>query len=143
MVEVVLGKLIKVDMALPDFLFAAFHQLDFRVAFPGCFLCFNSSPEILTYLAFSFSKGRVGRFTNLRSSRALAARQEHYMTSKGKGLVPRMPRLYETEDTPAAEKLIWAHFFLGDSHWFAAEFDGKDTFFGYAVLNGDMMNAEW
>lgn len=65
------------------------------------------------------------------------------MTTKSKGLVPRMPRLYETEDTPADEKLIWAHFFLGDSHWYAAEFDGKDTFFGYAVLNGDMMNSEW
>ena len=65
------------------------------------------------------------------------------MTTKSKCLVLRMPRLYETEDTPADEKLIWAHFFLGDSHWYAAEFDGKDTFFGYAVLNGDMMNSEW
>ncbi|SOB59853.1 conserved protein of unknown function [Pseudodesulfovibrio profundus] len=65
------------------------------------------------------------------------------MTIKSKGLVPRMPRLYDTEDTPADEKLIWAHFFIGDSHWYAAEFDGKDTFFGYAVLNGDMMNSEW
>eukprot|EP00831_Metopus_contortus_P048469 TRINITY_DN39554_c0_g1_i1.p3 TRINITY_DN39554_c0_g1~~TRINITY_DN39554_c0_g1_i1.p3 ORF type:complete len:102 (+),score=8.42 TRINITY_DN39554_c0_g1_i1:101-406(+) len=57
--------------------------------------------------------------------------------------VARMPRLYETEDTLSDEKLIWMHFFLCDSHWYAAEFDGKDTFFGYADLNGDMMNAEW
>ncbi|XXJ18883.1 DUF2958 domain-containing protein [Desulfovibrio caledoniensis] len=65
------------------------------------------------------------------------------MTSKAKGLIPRMPRLYETEDTPAEEKLIWIHFFMGESHWYAAEFDGKDTFFGFSVLNGDMQNAEW
>ncbi|WP_319581981.1 DUF2958 domain-containing protein [uncultured Pseudodesulfovibrio sp.] len=65
------------------------------------------------------------------------------MTSKAKGLIPRMPRLYETEDTPAEEKLIWIHFFMGESHWYAVEFDGKDTFSGYVILNGDKQNAEW
>jgi hypothetical protein len=55
----------------------------------------------------------------------------------------RIPRLYETENIPAEEKLIYHHFFIADSHWYAAEFDGEDIFFGYAILNGDMQNAEW
>jgi hypothetical protein len=35
------------------------------------------------------------------------------------------------------------HFFLGACDWYAAEFDGDDTFFGFAILNGDYFNAEW
>jgi len=55
----------------------------------------------------------------------------------------RIPRLYETEDVPPGEKLIFLHFFLGGSDWYIAEFDGEDTFFGYAILNGDTEMAEW
>jgi len=59
------------------------------------------------------------------------------------GIQSKIPRLYETENTPADEKLIFHHFFIGNSHWYAAEFDGEDIFYGYAILNGDMQNAEW
>lgn len=57
----------------------------------------------------------------------------------------KMPRLYETEGVPFDDKEIWLHFFvLGtDSHWMAAETDGKGLYFGYAVLGGDWQNAEW
>jgi len=55
----------------------------------------------------------------------------------------RLPRLYQTEDVPLAEKLIQMHFFLGGCDWWIAEFDGEDLFFGYAVLNGDWELAEW
>lgn len=55
----------------------------------------------------------------------------------------RMPRLLETDGVPFENKLIWLHFFIGDSHWYVAEFDGEDTFFGYVILNGDEQNAEW
>ena len=58
-------------------------------------------------------------------------------------LLKRVPRLRATEHIPAKEKLIHLHFFFGDCHWFVAEFDGDDLFFGYAVLNGDMLNSEW
>jgi len=57
--------------------------------------------------------------------------------------IGKIPRLHETEDTPAEEKLIYHHFFLVHSHWYVAEYDGKDTFFGYVILNGDHQNAEW
>lgn len=55
----------------------------------------------------------------------------------------RIPRLYETEGIPPKEKLVYLHFFIGWSDWFAVEFDGEDTFFGFVILNGDIHNAEW
>ena len=54
----------------------------------------------------------------------------------------RIPKLYETEDIPLREKQIVVHFFLGSADWYVAEFDGRDTFFGFVHL-GDDQNAEW
>jgi hypothetical protein len=53
-----------------------------------------------------------------------------------------IPRLYETEHIPLAEKIIYLHFFIGGCDWYIAEYDGEDLFFGYANLNDDQ-NAEW
>jgi len=33
--------------------------------------------------------------------------------------------------------------FMVSCDWYIAEYDGIDTFFGYAVLHGDFQNAEW
>ena len=55
----------------------------------------------------------------------------------------QIPRLYETEHQPIKEKLIYLHFFIGGCDWYIAEYDGKDTFFGYVILNHDYQNAEW
>ena len=54
-----------------------------------------------------------------------------------------IPRLYATEEIPLGEKMIHLHFFLGGCDWFIAEYDGEDLFWGYAILNGDLQNAEW
>ena len=54
----------------------------------------------------------------------------------------RLPRLYETDHIDCQNKIIYMHFFIGGSDWYAAEFDGKDRFFGFVNLN-DPMNAEW
>lgn len=54
-----------------------------------------------------------------------------------------IPRLYETESTPLPDKLIYLHFFIGGCNWYIAEYNGNDIFFGYAILNGDIQNAEW
>lgn len=54
----------------------------------------------------------------------------------------KIPKLYETENVPLADKLIWLHFFIGGSDWYIAEYDGEDLFWGYAILN-DHVNAEW
>ena len=45
----------------------------------------------------------------------------------------QLPELYATEMTPLADKVAVAKFFTPDSSWtwYAIEFDGQDTFFGY------------
>lgn len=55
------------------------------------------------------------------------------------------PSLYETEDIDTHQKVITAHFFFSaGSNWYVSEFDPKTgEIFGYCVLNGDMVNAEW
>jgi hypothetical protein len=55
----------------------------------------------------------------------------------------RTPRLYETEHIPLHEKLIYLHFFIGSCDWYIAEFDGEDLFWGFAILNDNLQNAEW
>jgi hypothetical protein len=46
-----------------------------------------------------------------------------------------LPALYDTEHTPASEKLVYLHFFLPHSywHWYVVEFDGQDTCFGLVI----------
>jgi hypothetical protein len=60
-----------------------------------------------------------------------------------KSRLARIPKLYETEDTPLKEKRICLHFFVGGCDWYIAEYDGEDLFWGFAILNGDYDNAEW
>ena len=55
----------------------------------------------------------------------------------------KIPRLYETEHIPLKEKLIYLHFFLAGSDWFAAEYNGRDLFWGFVILNQDFINSEW
>jgi hypothetical protein len=55
----------------------------------------------------------------------------------------RIPKLYETEHVPLQEKLIHLHFFIGSCDWYIAEYDGEDIFWGFAILNDDLQNAEW
>jgi hypothetical protein len=54
----------------------------------------------------------------------------------------KLPRLYETENKPLKEKLIYLHFFIGGCDWFISEYDGEDLFFGYVIL-GDSIFGEW
>lgn len=55
----------------------------------------------------------------------------------------KIPKLYETEETPLQDKLIHLHFFIGRCDWFVAEHDGQDLFWGFAILNQDYEMAEW
>jgi hypothetical protein len=55
----------------------------------------------------------------------------------------QIPRLYATEKVPMPEKLIYLHFFIHNCDWYIAEYDGKDMFWGFAILGGDLVNAEW
>jgi hypothetical protein len=55
----------------------------------------------------------------------------------------KIPKLYQTENIPLRDKLIYLHFFIGGCDWYVAEFDVKDLFFGFAILNNDIQNSEW
>ena len=55
----------------------------------------------------------------------------------------KIPKLYQTESVSLQNKLIYLHFFIGGSDWYVSEFDGQDTFWGFAILSGDYLNAEW
>ena len=46
------------------------------------------------------------------------------------------------QNTPLEDIVIHGHFFIGSFDWYVAEFDGKDTFWGFVNL-GDPLNAEW
>jgi len=56
----------------------------------------------------------------------------------------RIPKLYETENVSAGDKLIYEHFFIFTSDWYVAEYSPNDQImFGFAILNEDYQNAEW
>jgi hypothetical protein len=57
----------------------------------------------------------------------------------------KMPRLGETYGVSFEDREIWLHFFRldSDSHWMAAEANGRRLYFGCVVLGGDFENAEW
>jgi hypothetical protein len=67
--------------------------------------------------------------------------------------ISTMPATYETENIKENDKIIHLHYFRGGSDWYIIEKDkgAKDDpvpgiqyqAFGYTVLNGDDINAEW
>jgi len=56
----------------------------------------------------------------------------------------KIPAFYLTEEVPLKEKMIHMHFFIGGCDWYAAEYSPEEElFFGFAILNSDLQNAEW
>lgn len=60
-----------------------------------------------------------------------------------KSQLAKIPKLYKTEKVKAEDVMIYLHFFVGGCDWYIAEYDGVDLFFGFAILNNDLQNAEW
>ncbi len=54
----------------------------------------------------------------------------------------KVPPLGSQSNVALEDIVIYLHFFIGSCDWYIAEFDGEDTFFGYANL-GDPEMAEW
>ena len=54
-----------------------------------------------------------------------------------------IPKLYANDQLPLKDHIVHLHFFIGGCDWYITEFDGAETFFGYAILHGDYQNAEW
>jgi hypothetical protein len=62
------------------------------------------------------------------------------------GLIEKMPHTYQTEEEKADEHIVYLHYFRGGSDWYVIEKDKEPVqyqAFGYAILNGDTINAEW
>ena len=56
----------------------------------------------------------------------------------------KLPAFYSSENTPIEEKIIYMHFFIGGCDWYACEYSPEEQcFFGFAILNNDLQNAEW
>ncbi len=56
----------------------------------------------------------------------------------------KIPPLYAAQNTPWEDTVIYEHFFLGGCDWYVSEYSATDRlFFGYAILNDDLDNAEW
>lgn len=59
--------------------------------------------------------------------------------------ITSMPRTYQTDGLGDAV-IVHLHYFKAGSHWYITELDlegdGRLQAFGYAILNGDTMNAE-
>jgi hypothetical protein len=71
---------------------------------------------------------------------------EAYESVRGHKLVTaemrkRIPKLYETDETPISEKIAHAKFFspYNGWRWYVVEYDGEDTFFGMV----DGFEVEW
>ena len=54
-----------------------------------------------------------------------------------------IPGLYENKNGKDYGAIVHMHFFVGACDWFVTEFDGEDIFYGFAILNNDLQNAEW
>jgi hypothetical protein len=55
--------------------------------------------------------------------------------------VKKIPKLYSGENLK--EHPVALHYFTSGTDIYVTEWDGKDTFFGHTILNGDTQNAEW
>jgi hypothetical protein len=90
----------------------------------------------------------VRRFMPVMQQKAIVGSEEHWETLEQlKDIIKRMPKTYETEKTPINEKIVYLRYFYGQSDWYIVEKDmieeEQQQAFGYAILNGDMQNAEW
>lgn len=60
-----------------------------------------------------------------------------------KAQLAKLPKLYSYQNLSAKEIPINMHLFFGGSDWYISEYDGEDSLYGYAILNGDLECAEW
>jgi len=61
-----------------------------------------------------------------------------------KAVMDKMPGMYATENTPADDKMIYAHYFSAMGDWRIAEMNAEaGEAFGYAKLSTYPEGAEW
>ncbi len=90
----------------------------------------------------------VKRFMPVMQQKAIVGSEEHWdIIEQFKDIIKRLPKTYGTEKIPIDEKIVYLHYFYGQSDWYIVEKDmieeEQQQAFGYAILNDDMQNAEW
>jgi hypothetical protein len=72
---------------------------------------------------------------------------EHYdLLQRLAGIIRNMPLPYGSDDIKTEDKIVSLHYFYGGSDWYIVEKDSEPEqlqAFGYVILNGDTINAEW
>lgn len=61
-----------------------------------------------------------------------------------KDVLRRIPAIYATENTPAADKTVWVHYFAASGDWYLTELDQETgEAYGYVKLAAYPEGAEW
>ncbi|MES2215067.1 MAG: hypothetical protein V4485_03495 [Pseudomonadota bacterium] len=88
----------------------------------------------------------VKEFMPISQQRAIVGSTEHWeVIDRLKGIIENMPKSYETDNIKQADKIVYLHYFVGNSDWYIVEKDAEPEqiqAYGYAILNGDTQNAE-
>lgn len=79
--------------------------------------------------------------------KAIVGTTEHWeVIQRLTDIISKMPKTYDTNNISANDKTVYLHYFSSGSDWYIVEKDMySDQFqvYGYAILNGDMIDAEW
>ncbi len=89
----------------------------------------------------------VKKFMPVRQQNAIAGSDEHWeIIANLEKIINEMPVSYGTDNIATKDKIVYLHYFLGESDWYIVEKDSEDEqiqAYGYVILNGDTQNAEW
>ena len=89
----------------------------------------------------------VKRFMPEMQQKAIVGSREHEeVLEQLKKIIEGMPHTYQTEKIPTKDKIVYLHYFYGESDWYIVEKDklpDQQQAFGYTILNGDLEYAEW
>ncbi len=89
----------------------------------------------------------VKTFMPAFQQKVIVGSEEHWdVLERLATIIAEMPKTYETESINTDDKIVYLHYFYGDSDWYIVEKDMEPEqlqAFGYVILNGDLDNAEW
>jgi len=85
----------------------------------------------------------VKRIMPKHQQKVIIGSEEHWDVLKRiKEQAKEIPKLYAQEKL-YKDAIVHLHYFTGGSDWFITEWDGKNEFFGYVILNADYQNSEF
>ena len=79
-----------------------------------------------------------------RAAMKRALREHSEAIGRMNEIVEKIPMLGETDTEKYDGKHpLSLHFFAGGSDWYITEWDRREQFFGYVILNDDVQMSEW